>query len=132
MINPAGIEDVRGVIERPLTADEERVIPNWLNKAWRELQRVVPGIPDRVTLPVSADGYLATADVIDVLAAMVERKTRNAAGLRSWSTDDYDQTVDSALSSGQIYVSESEKDSLAVRTVGASNQIFSITLTTRP
>lgn len=132
MENPASITDVEGSIERPLTADETRVIPNWLAKAWRELQRVVPGIPDRVSLPPAADGFLDEADVIDVLVAMVERKVRNAAGLRSWSTDDYDQTVDSALSSGQIYVSESEKDSLAVRTAGGSNQIFSVPLTTRP
>lgn len=132
MDNPANITDVRGSIERPLTSDEERVIPYWLDKAWRELQRVVPGIPARVDLPDSADGYLAVDDVTDVLVAMVERKVRNASGLRSYSIDDYDQTVDAALSSGQIYVSDSEKASLAIRATDGSSQIFSIALSTRP
>lgn len=132
MNNPATIEDVRDSIERPLTADEERVIPSWLDTAWRRLQRAVGGIPTRTSLPNTADGYLDVADVVDVLVAMVERKVRNAAGLRNFSTDDYEQTVDAALSSGQIYVSADEIASLAARPLAGSGNIYSIALATRP
>lgn len=128
MVNPAGIEEVRGSIERPLTPDEERVIPSWLGKAWRELQRVVPGIPARTLLPTTTLGYLTVDDVRDVVVAMVERKVRNPEGLRTWSGDDYDQTIDSALSSGQIYVTEAERVSLAPAGATFGNAIYSIPL----
>lgn len=131
MDNPADIEDVRGSIERPLTADEERVIPEWLAKAWRLLQREVRGIPARIALPETDVGYLAVDDVKDVVVAMVERKVRNADGLRAWSGDDYEQTVDAALSSGQIYVSASEIASLAPASASGGNGMYSIALTTR-
>ena len=128
MNNPAGLEDVRSSIERPLTTDEERVIPTWLDKAWRELQRVVPGIPARVLLVDDALGHLDFDDVKDVVVAMVERKVRNPEGLRTWGGDDSSQTIDAALSSGQIYVTDAERDSLAPAAPSSSGGIFSIGL----
>lgn len=112
MDNPAILEDVTASIERPLTDDEKRVIPTWLGKAWRELNRVVPGISARNALPSTDVSHLATDDVKDVIVAMVERKVRNPDGKREWRGDDYGETVDAALSSGQIYVSDEERRSL--------------------
>jgi hypothetical protein len=127
--NPAGLEDVRGSIERPLTSDEERVIPTWLGKAWRELNRVVPGITTRNELPTDDPQHLATDDVKDVVVAMVERKVRNADGLRTWAGDDYSQTIDAALSSGQLYVTEAERVSLMPRDIVGHGGMYSIPLT---
>lgn len=121
---PATTEHVRAEIERPLTPDEVRVIPEWLNRAWRILQREVPGIPARVALVESDAAYLSADDVRDVLVAMVERKVRNPEGLRDWSTDDYKQTTDTELSSGRIYVTEAEKSALAPRTIVAGGGAF--------
>lgn len=129
MDNPADLQKVKDAIERPLTVDEERVVPNWLGKAWRILQREVPGIPARVALEPGSDSHLSTDDVADVVVAMVERKLRNPDGLRSYSADDFDQTIDSTLSSGQIYVTEAEKASLAPRGLSyGGGGIFSIPL----
>lgn len=131
MNNPATPQDVTGSFERSLTSDEQRVLPNWLDKAWRELQRVVPGIPARVALPETTLGHLDVDDVIDVVVAMVERKLRNPDGLRSWKGDDYDQTIDVALSSGQIYVSDTERESLMPTAPTFGTGIYSIPLTSR-
>lgn len=131
MESPATSQDVKDSFERPLTSEEERVLPTWLGKAWRELQRVVPGIPARMGSEATARGHLASADVVDVIVAMVERKLRNPDGLRSWSEDDYDQTIDNALSSGQIYVTEAERASLMPPAPSFGMGIYSIPLTSR-
>lgn len=128
MDNPATLADVQDTIERPLTTDEERVIPVWLDRAWRTLIREVPGIAFRNALQPADPEYLATDDVKDVVVAMVERKVRNADGLRTWGGDDYNQTVDAALSSGQLYVTAQERASLMPRDVTAANGIYSIPL----
>lgn len=131
MQNPASLADVRDSMERPLTSDEERVVPQWLDKAWRELNRVVPGIAARNALPHTEPTYLDSADLVDVLVAMVERKVRNPAGTREWRGDDYSETVDAALSSGQIYVSEQERASLMPPAPTYGGGIYSIPLTAR-
>lgn len=131
MQNPASLEDVRDSIERPLTSDEERVIPKWLDKAWRELNRVVPAISTRVFLDADAPAKLSIDDVCDVVIAMVERKVRNPDGNREWRGDDYGVTVDATLSSGQIYVTEAERASLMPPGPTFGDAIFSIPLTAR-
>lgn len=128
MDNPATLADVQDTIERPLTTDEERVIPVWLDRAWRTLIREVPGIAFRNALQPDDPEYLAWDDVKDVVVAMVERKVRNADGLRTWGGDDYNQTVDAALSSGQLYVTAQERASLMPRDVTTANGIYSIPL----
>jgi hypothetical protein len=76
MDNPAGLSDVQNSIERPLTPDEERVIPTWLDRAWRILNREVPGITFRNALDEADPDHLPEDDVLDVVVAMVERKVR--------------------------------------------------------
>ncbi|MGZ0069269.1 hypothetical protein [Microbacterium arborescens] len=129
MENPADLEAVRGFIERPLTSDEERVIPAWLAKAWRELKRVVPGIPTRVALPEDDPAHLDVEDVSDVLVAMVERKIRNAGGTSEWRDDLYSEKVDPSLASGRIYVTDEERDKLMPPAPTYGNAIHSIPLT---
>jgi hypothetical protein len=128
MDNPADITDVEDSFERPLTSDEIRVTPRWLQTAWRKLQRAVPGIPERTALDPAAEGYLATDDVIDVLVAMVERKLRNPGATRQWAGDDYSETIDSTLSTGQIYVTDQEIADLSPATPSGGSAIYSIGL----
>jgi hypothetical protein len=120
--NPATADDV--VLERPLTPEEEAVLPAWLDAAWRALKREVKGIPARLTLDASSSAALTRDDVGQVIGAMVERKLRNPDGLRSWTTEDVQQTIDAALSTGQLYVTDAEKASLAVPVPGGG--MFSI------
>lgn len=127
MDNPAKLSDVENSIERPLTDDEQRVIPSWLDRAWRELNRVVPGIPQRNSLDSSNEQYLPTADIRDVVVAMVERKVRNPDGRRSWGGDDFTEQVDASMSSGQLYVSDAERASLLPR-FAAPGGFYSIPL----
>lgn len=120
--NPATADDV--VLERPLTDEETAVLPQWLDAAWRALQREVRGIPARRAVDPTSSTYLTDDSLRQVVGAMVERKLRNPDGLRSWTTDDVQQTIDAALSTGQLYATESEKGSLAVPVPGGG--MFSI------
>jgi len=130
MENPATLAHVVDTIERPLTTDEKRVIPDWLDRAWRELNRVVPGIAQRNAFETTHEQYLATEDVRDVVVAMVERKVRNADARRKWSGDDFNEEVDSSIASGQLYVSAAEKAGLMPR-FSETGGFYSIPLTTR-
>ena len=128
MNNPATLEDVRDGIERPLTLDEERVIPAWLGKAWRELNRVVPAIAARRSLPEDDPAHLDVSLVVDVLVSMVERKVRNPGGLVQWNGDDYGEKVDPSMASGRIYVSAEELAKLSPPGPSYGQGIYSIPL----
>lgn len=110
--NPATVEAV--VLERPLTSTETAALPTWLNQAWTILQGDVPGIPGRMALAPTAPTYLDQDLVVQVIAAMVERKLRNPDGLRSFTIDDVVNTVDGALSTGQLYSTPDERARLSV------------------
>ena len=131
MENPASVQDVVDTIERPLTADEMRVLPSWLARAWRILKREVPGIPERNALPSTDPAHLPVEDVRDVVVAMVERKARNADGIRTWAGDDYSQTADAAISSGQLYVTADERAGLMPVAMVTEPGMYSIPTTTR-
>lgn len=124
--NPALRADVEATFERPLTTDELRVVQPWLNQAWLILTLTVPGVDVRMTVSPTEAGSLPREAVVQVLVAMVERKLRNPDGLRSWNGDDYQETVDSALSSGQIYPTADEISRLSVKVQSAG--IYSIPL----
>lgn len=128
MINRVTTQNVADTIERPLTPDEERVIPTWIDRAWRILLREVPGLEFRNSLPDQDPEYLPIEDIEDVVISMVERKVRNSDGLRTWGGDDYSQTIDAALSSGQLYVSDKERAALAPRGLAATDGAYSIPL----
>lgn len=125
--NPATLAHVVNSFERPLTNDEQRVVPDWLRQAWNTLRfhRDVPALEVRMDLADGEPGRLDSELVQDVLVAMVERKLRNPEGLRTFGiAGDYDQTVDQALSSGQLYVSEEEIARLQPATYGAATGGF--------
>jgi hypothetical protein len=74
-------------------------------------------------------GHLDTEDVIQVLAWMVIRVLRNPEALRQWSDDTYNQTVDTALSSGLLYITDEELADLMPTAPGLpGNGMYSIPL----
>ncbi|PPF56086.1 hypothetical protein C5B94_03970 [Clavibacter michiganensis] len=125
--NPATPQNVTDALERPLTPDETRVLDSWLNTAWRKLRARMPALEARMDLPEGSPGRLDEDDVRIVLVAMVERKLRNPEGRRSLGTDDYTETIDGVLSSGQIYVTDEELRDLAPPASGVSG-MYSIQL----
>jgi hypothetical protein len=125
--NPAVPQNVTDALERPLTTDETRVLNSWLDTAWRKLRARMPALEARMDLPEGSPGRLDEGDVRIVVVAMVERKLRNPEGRRSFTGDDYTETVDTALSSGQIYVTDEELRDLAPPETGAAG-MYSIQL----
>lgn len=114
MFNPANVEHVKGQFERPLTADEDRVVPAWLDIAWARFKKAIPGVAARTALASTDASYIDEQEVASVLAEMVIRRLRNPDALRTWNDDTYGQTIDSELSSGRIYVTEEERAQFAL------------------
>lgn len=124
------IEHVRDRIERPLTSDEARTIPQWIADAETVLRNAVPDLDERMMLVDAAPRRLAPETVELVLFRMVERKLRNPQGLRSFNVDGYDQTIDRDLSAGKIYLSDEDLADLAPRPIaGHSGGAFSVRVT---
>lgn len=129
MVAPIGIDDIRGTIERPLTTDEARVIPAWIEKAWGLLLDKVPDVVERQALPAGNPLHVREGVVKDALVNAVERKVRNAGGLVSFGTDEYSQRVDGSLSSGKIYIADEDLARFAPRPIaGTSQGVYSMQL----
>lgn len=88
---------------RPLTAEEAAVIPGLSGRAWI---RIVAKLPDVYESGVHEDV------IKDVMASMIIRVLKNPDSARviSESIDDStdSRTLDSAISSGEMYVSTEE------------------------
>lgn len=126
--NPATVADVQASFERPLTDDEARVVPTWLGQSWTILTRTIPGLDSRIDLVNDRPEAVPVEAVVQVLVAMVERKLRNPAGLRSWNGgDNYTETVDQVLSSGQLYPTADEVARLSPPVI-SSGGFYSIPL----
>jgi hypothetical protein len=129
MATPANIEDVSERFERPLTPAETTAATKWLDDAWSIVRLNVPGVEARMAIASGQPGHLETDDVVRVICWMVIRVLRNPEALRQWSDDTYNQTVDTALSSGLLYLTPNELSDLSPATFGiAGNGMYSIQL----
>lgn len=102
---------------RPLTPAEETITYALLADAWLIVQSRFPTIQDRL------DAVPPTVDVEAVrmvLASMVLRVLRNPDGKTQESIEDYSYTVNSAVASGQLYVTDDEFRLLAVSSTGGT------------
>ena len=115
--NPAATTDIEARW-RPLTPAETTVATALLADAWVILQTQVPTLVARLD-----DATLDPAVVVAVESAMVLRVLKNPDGKRQESIDDYSWTIDSARSSGALYVSD---DELALLGGKSSRSAFSI------
>ena len=102
---------------RPLTPAERSVVEALLAKAARMVDAAYPSLAGRVT-----SGAIAERFVGDILISMVLRVMRNPEGRRQHSQqiDDYSTswTIDSALSTGALYLTDRELEMLAPRDTG--------------
>lgn len=117
MANPiCGIDRLERSFERPLVENDElkekSAATQWLDDAWGILQDEIPGIEGRVMLPPEDPAHLRMGSVARVMVAMVIRVLRNPDARRQLGEDTFQETVDAAVSSGQLYVSEGERGQL--------------------
>jgi hypothetical protein len=97
----ATLADLADRLGRDLTAAETRQGGALLDDA---TAIITDRFPRYATTPTAA----STA----VCAAMVARVIRNPNGLRSEQIDDYSYTIDTARSAGELYLTDSEIDTL--------------------
>lgn len=103
--------DVRlGAINLSVPDGSDEAIDHLINRAVALLVLQVPTVPARVDA-----GTLNQAVVEGVVEDMVLRVLRNPQALRQLSIDDFSATIDSAASTGSLYVS---KDELALLSPG--------------
>lgn len=99
-------------IWRPLSDAEQDVVSAWLSQAAVEIRSEVPTVDDRISA-----GVLDAAVPKMISARMVRRVMINPDGLRSFarSIDDYQRsgTFDTALSAGELYLTDRERRRLA-------------------
>lgn len=107
MPNPATTADL-AARWRPLDTAEVPVGETRLADAWRMLKRKVADL--EATVAADAD---YSAEVVRVLCEAVLRVLKNPDGKRQESVDDYSYTRDGSLTSGELYFTDDELDSLA-------------------
>lgn len=96
---------------RTLTEQELLVGETLLDDAWGILLSRVSGIGDRVEAAPLDVAFRAL--VVQIQVAMVLRVLRNPEGKLQETQDDYSYRLDSAVSTGALYVSEAEVALLA-------------------
>lgn len=114
MASPATQTDLQNRSLRTLTSQELSVGGTLLGDAWTILTTRVPDLESRVT----ADSGKLAPLVVQIQCAMVLRVLNNPDGKLSESIDDYTFRLDSAVSSGALYVSDAE---VALLTDGATS-----------
>lgn len=117
MTNPvADIARLEGAFERPLVEEaklkERTAATQWLDDAWGIIQDEIPGVVRRMALPETDPARLRTESVARVMVAMVIRVLRNPDARRQLGEDTFQETIDQAVSSGQLYISEVERGRL--------------------
>gem|GEM_PF-4546181 len=126
MANPvADLERLKASFERPLveTAElrEETAATQWLDDAWGIVQDEIPGVVRRMDLDPSDPAYLRRDSVARVIVAMVIRVLRNPDARRQLGEDTAQETIDQAVSSGQLYISEMERGRLMAGAEGVTD-----------
>lgn len=98
-----GLREAAFGVDIPSGGHVDTALQRLIDKAEGRLLAAIQSIPGRV-----ADGTLPADLVAGVVEDMVLRVAVNPRGLRSLGIDDYTETIDSAVSSGALYVSPAE------------------------
>ena len=104
--NPATGADLQARSFRPLSADESAVGETLLGDAWAIVLSAKPSVADR--LDRTPPNMVFRSLVVQTLCAMVLRVLSNPDGKLSESQDDYSYRLDSAVSTGALYLSDAE------------------------
>lgn len=105
---PRQIRDAAYGIEIPEGDEVDRAIERVISKAWTRILDRYPNIEERITA-----GRPSVDTVTGVIEDMVLRVLRNPNGYRQVSIDDYNRTIDAALSAGRLYIADDEASLLA-------------------
>lgn len=117
MTNPvAGIERLEAALERPLVESDElkerTAATQWLDDAWGIVCDEIPGAASRLALPEADPARLPQERAARVVVAMVIRVLRNPDARRQLGEDTFQETIDAAVSTGQLYITEAERGRL--------------------
>ena len=115
------VEGLRGAaygIDIPAGDAVDASLQRLIDKAEARLLAALPSIPERI-----AAGTLNPSLVAGVVEDMVLRVVGNPRGVRQVSIDDYSETIDRAVSSGSLYLSDDERKLLAGLRRGAVGSI---------
>ena len=104
--NPATSADLQARSFRTLTADELAVGQVLLGDAWALVLSARPSVADR--LDAALGNTVFEGLVRQILCAMVLRVLSNPGGKLEERQDDYQYRLDSAVSSGALYLSDDE------------------------
>ncbi len=92
---------------RPLTPAEATTVPGKSEDAWTRIVATVPGIEEHLST-----GAVAEATVQSVMVSMIVRVLKNPDSVRTHqqSIDDANEsrTLDSAISTGELYLTDYE------------------------
>jgi len=91
-------------VDIPAGAAIDAQITVLITKATTRIDDAVPSLAARVL-----DGSVVEAVVQDVIEDMVLRVVKNPKSLRSLGLDDFQATIDQAVSTGMLYLSDDER-----------------------
>ena len=124
-ISPATVTDVESRSLRTLSAVELAWAEIALEDAFTQIVQQVPLVDDRLSATPVDEKFKRL--VVQVQAAMVLRVLKNPDGVLETSIDDYRRRLDSAISSGALYLTDAERQMLSQRADDAtSSNAFSI------
>ncbi len=104
--NPANKADLQARSFRTLSDGELKVGETLLGDAWAMVVSAKPSVSERLDrVPVNAE---FKSLVVQTLCAMVLRVLSNPEGKLEERQDDYQYRLDSAVSSGALYLSDAE------------------------
>lgn len=121
--NPATSTDLQNRSLRTLSVQESTVGSTLLEDAWAIVTTRIPGLPVRLDA-AGSEGLRSV--VVQVLCAMVLRVLNNPDGKFKETIDDYSYQLDSAVSTGALYLSDAEADLLADTASGVSEGAWTI------
>lgn len=102
MDNPVQATDLEARF-RPLSELETAAAQDLLNDAWGLIGPHLPAVTRRMDAGLLTDGTVKA-----VVKAMVFRVLRNPDGIRQFGSDEASFTRDNALSTGELYLSDTE------------------------
>jgi len=117
-VTPADIRAAGFGLDIPTGAAVDTQIQTLVDKAEARLLAAVPSIHRRI-----AAGTLSVALVEGVVEDMVLRVIKNPRALRQMGVDDFQATIDTAVSSGALYVTTGELALLAPPPRGAVGSV---------
>lgn len=115
MATYATVNDIQDRWEQPIPTEAYARVDVLISRAERTLRATVGDQAQRIV-----DQVTTVEDVRDVVCEMVLRVLRNPSGNRSQTTGPWSYTVDPSVSSARLFVSQSDRRQLGLRSAAVS------------